>query len=94
MKTKDCFTFDPLTDRSPLPTLVQLSDGVSNTHIVGIAGDFVYNSNWHEPRLLSPEALDACCPGVHTFKHASYAARLCPGKKLRKRAREVLEALD
>jgi hypothetical protein len=88
----NCATFDPLADRSPLPTIVQLSDSHDdNTHVVGIAGDYVYNSNWRERRLLSPEALDACCDGTPgSFKHASYAARLRPGTKLRNRARQAL----
>ena len=87
----NCATFDPLVDRSPLPTILQLSDGLDNTHVVGIAGDYVYNSNWRERRLLSPEALDACCDGTPgSFKHASYAARLNPGTKLRKRVRKAL----
>ena len=90
----NCATFDPLSDRSPLPTIVQLSDGLDNTHVVGIAGDYIYNSNWHQRRLLSPEALDACCDGTAgCFKHASYAARLNPGTKLRKRARDALADL-
>ena len=62
----------------------------SNEHINGIADDLIYNSNWHEPRELSPQALDACCPGAATFSHTSYAVRLHPGKALRKRVRTAL----
>ena len=86
----DCSRFNPVVDRSERPTIVQINDGESNEHIIGIAGDFVYNSNWHDRRRLSKEVLDACCLDGRSFKHASYAARLCPGKQLRKRARKVL----
>ena len=90
--------FDPLeiSTRSWLPTIVQpcgqLDDRLdSNEHVVGIAGNLLYNSNWHEPRELSPEALDACCLGAATFHHTSYAVRLHPGKALGKRTRAALE---
>lgn len=86
----DCSIFDPLVHRSPLPTIVQLcASDADNTHVVGIAGDYLYDSNFTERRLLTREALDASCIGEATFARASYAARLTPGKKLcKKRARE------
>ena len=92
----DCSTFDPLTDRSPHPTIVQLAAGPfhENVHVVAFADDYVFNSNWMEKRQITRETLDACCPGVSTFAHASYAARLHPGNKLRKRARAAVAAAE
>ena len=74
---------------SPHPTVVQLSasDG-DNTHVVGIAGDWIFDSNRHHALPLSKESLDACCIGRATFSHASYAVRLVPGKKMLKRKRD------
>ena len=87
-ETKRLGNFDPLTDRSPHPTIVQLnaSDG-DNTHVVGVAGDWIFDSNKPAALPLSRESLDACCLGDAVFKNASYAVRLVAGTKLkRKRA--------
>jgi hypothetical protein len=80
--------YDPLTDRSPHPTILQLcaSDG-DNTHVVGIAGDWIFDSNRHNALPLCKESLDACCLGDASFLRSSYAIRLVPGKKLLKRKR-------
>ena len=87
-ETKELTNFDPLAERSPHPTIVQVcaSDG-DNTHIVALAGDWIFDSNLHSALPLSKESLDACCLGLAAFSHASYSVRLVPGKKLkRKRA--------
>lgn len=91
--------FDPLTDRSELPTIAQICgqiDGTedANDHVVAFAGDFIYNSNWPEPRRISPHTLDACCGGEATYHHISYAVRFHPTKQLRKRARSALVAAE
>jgi hypothetical protein len=81
--------FDPLADSSENPTIVQLSDSSGdNTHVVGVAGGWIFDSNRHEALPLSRASLDACCLGNATFSHASYAVRFVPGKKLQKRKRD------
>ena len=88
-KTKQLTNFDPLADRSPHPTIVQLSDSNrDNRHAVAIAGEWIFDSNKHHALPLSKESLDACCLGRATFSHVSYAVRLVPSKKLLKRRRE------
>jgi hypothetical protein len=86
-KTLQLHDFNPLTDRSPHPTVVQLCDSdEDNTHTVGIAGNWIFDSNRCKALWLSQASLDACCPGRATFKRVSYAVRFIPGRKL-KRAR-------
>jgi hypothetical protein len=77
--------FDPLSNRSQDVTIVQLcaTDG-DNTHIIAIAGDWLFDSNRHSAMPLSRENLDRCCLGAEKFLRSSYAVRLVPGKKLRR----------
>jgi hypothetical protein len=79
-------TFDPLSDRSPHVTIVQLcaSDG-DNTHVTAIAGDWLFDSNRQSALPLTAASLDMACVGKPTFSRVSYAVRLIPGKKLLKR---------
>ena len=82
--------FNPLADRSPHPTILQLCDSdEENTHVVAIAGDWLFDSNYThalpfpaDDAKRSRESLDIACLGAATFARASYAARLVPGKKL------------
>jgi hypothetical protein len=78
--------FNPLTDRSPHPTIVQLcaSDG-DNTHVVGIAGDWIFDSNLHRAKPLCKESLDDCCVGATTFLRVSYAVRFVPNRRLKRK---------
>lgn len=77
-------------------TRPQLCDSdENNTHIIGIAGDFIYDSNHHERVELSPEALDGCCLGAASFKRVAYAVRFHPSDKLcRRLAVTVKEAMS
>ena len=77
--------FDPLTNRSHHPTIVQLcaSDG-DNTHVVCLPGDWIFDSNRRHVLPLCKASLDACCLGATTFLRVSYAARLVPGKRLKR----------
>lgn len=89
-KTKHIPNFDPLADTSMHATIVQLSDSNgSNTHAIGIAGRWLFDSNQKEALPLTAKSLNACCLGDATFDHASYAVRLFPGKRLKKRKRET-----
>ena len=81
--------FDPINNRSPLVTVVQLcavnAAGVEdNTHVVAIVGDRIFDSNYTHALELSQASLDTCCVGEGwTFKRVSYAARLSLAKALR-----------
>lgn len=80
--------FDPVINHSPHVTIVQLRDSHgSNTHVIAIAGDLIFDSNHPEPRSLSKAALDACCLGAATFARVSYAVRFIPAAKALKRER-------
>ena len=85
-KTEHVKSFNPLLDRSPHPTVLQIcaSDG-DNTHVVGLAGDWIFDSNYHEPLPLCAASLDSCCIGAATYLRASYAVRLEPGKALKRK---------
>jgi hypothetical protein len=77
---------DPLTDKSPWPTQIQLCDtGGNNTRVVCTVGDLLFCSDSNEAVPLSPETLNMACEGG--FDHCSNAWRLIPGKKLLKRKR-------
>ena len=84
--TPEITRFGPLRDRSPHVTIAQLfaSDG-DNTHVVAIAGDWLFDSNRDFALPLTADSLDMACVGKVTFSHVSYAVRLIPGKKLLKR---------
>ena len=86
--------YDPINDRSDLPTIVQLCDSdEDNTHVVGVCGDWIFDSNRGHALPLEAASLDACCVGAATFLRVSYAVRLVPGRKLLKK-RKRAEAGD
>ena len=85
-ETRRLGDFDPLSDRSPHPTIVQLNDSDNdNTHVVGIAGEWIFDSNKHEALPLTRESFNACCLGDAPFKNVAYAVRFVPGKKLKRK---------
>ena len=71
--TQHLLNFDPLADRSPYPTIVQLCDSDDdNSHVIAITGDWLFDSNRpHTIPLVDRSSLDACCIGHATFKRVS-----------------------
>ena len=53
-----------------------------NNHVVGLVGDWIFDSN-HAQALPLARGLDACCLGGK-YDRVAYAARLKPGKTLKK----------
>jgi hypothetical protein len=79
---------DPLASTIDVPVNVQLvgTDG-AGTHAVATLGGLVFDAAEARALPLSRAALDHCC-GVHLngarFSHVARAARLVPGKSVRK----------
>ena len=85
--------FDPLTNRSPHPTIVQLCDSEGEArHVVGIAGDWIFDSNRSTAMPLTHENLDAACPGKSLFSRVTYATRFTPTTKRSHTGKRSLEA--
>jgi len=91
LETKRIPNFDPLNDVSPHPTILQLhGSDHDNTHVVGIAGEWIFDSNQRTAMPLCKESLDKCCLGRATFLHSAQAVRFFPTKQLKRTKKKQL----
>ena len=86
--------FDPLSDISPYPTLLQIEDSDGDpSHSVTTLGHLIFDGNKRHALDLTKEGLDSCCLDQQdetgavratTFHRVVRAYRIAPGKRARK----------
>jgi hypothetical protein len=85
-ETRTIHEFDPLSDRSDKPTVMQIhSSSGCCSHAVTIVGDLIFDSNKTRAVNLDVSGLDRVCLGIDTFHEAKSAFRLVPCMKVKNR---------